>query len=97
MQVILEVVATFLLVFVMCGAASIYGADVTRVSQLGHSIIGGLIVTAVIYATGHISGAHMNTVVTPSVSFRHFPWIQVRIYIHPSCFLPSTFVSRIDA
>ena len=98
MQVILEVVATFLLVFVMCGAASIYGADVTRESQLGHSFVGGLIVTAVIYATGHISGANMNTAVTPSVSFfRHFPWIQVRIYIHPSRFLPSTFVSRIDA
>ena len=40
MQVILEVVATFLLVFVMCGATSIYGADVMRVSQLGHSIVG---------------------------------------------------------
>ncbi|VAI84458.1 unnamed protein product [Triticum turgidum subsp. durum] len=78
-KVISEVVATFLLVFVTCGAASIYSADVTRVSQLGQSVVGGLIVTVMIYATGHISGAHMNPAVTLSFAcFRHFPWIQVR-------------------
>jgi hypothetical protein len=77
-QVISEVVATFLLVFVTCGAASIYGADLKRVSQLGQSVVGGLIVTVMIYATGHISGAHMNPAVTLSFAcFRHFPWIQV--------------------
>uniref|UniRef100_M8BD98 Aquaporin NIP2-2 n=1 Tax=Aegilops tauschii TaxID=37682 RepID=M8BD98_AEGTA len=80
-KVISEMVATFLLVFVTCGAASIYGADVTRVSQLGQSVVGGLIVTVMIYATGHISGAHMNPAVTLSFAcFRHFPWIQVPFY-----------------
>ncbi|KAM0893526.1 hypothetical protein ACQ4PT_025046 [Festuca glaucescens] len=80
-KVISEVVATFLLVFVTCGAASIYGEDVTRVSQLGQSLVGGLIVTVMIYATGHISGAHMNPAVTLSFAcFRHFPWIQVPFY-----------------
>ncbi|XP_044960685.1 aquaporin NIP2-2-like [Hordeum vulgare subsp. vulgare] len=80
-KVISELVATFLLVFVTCGAASIYGADVTRVSQLGQSVVGGLIVTVMIYATGHISGAHMNPAVTLSFAcFRHFPWIQVPFY-----------------
>ena len=74
-----EVVATFLLVFVTCGAASIYGEDNKRISQLGQSVAGGLIVTVMIYATGHISGAHMNPAVTLSFAcFRHFPWIQVR-------------------
>jgi glycerol uptake facilitator-like aquaporin len=78
-QVISEVVATFLLVFVTCGAASIYGEDNARISQLGQSVAGGLIVTVMIYATGHISGAHMNPAVTLSFAcFRHFPWIQVR-------------------
>jgi aquaporin NIP len=77
--VISEVVATFLLVFVTCGAASIYGEDNKRISQLGQSVAGGLIVTVMIYATGHISGAHMNPAVTLSFAcFRHFPWIQVR-------------------
>jgi glycerol uptake facilitator-like aquaporin len=77
-QVISEVVATFLLVFVTCGAASIYGEDNKRISQLGQSVAGGLIVTVMICATGHISGAHMNPAVTLSFAcFRHFPWIQV--------------------
>uniref|UniRef100_K3XYP0 Uncharacterized protein n=1 Tax=Setaria italica TaxID=4555 RepID=K3XYP0_SETIT len=80
-KVISEVVATFLLVFVTCGAASIYGEDLKRISQLGQSVAGGLIVTVMIYATGHISGAHMNPAVTLSFAcFRHFPWIQVPFY-----------------
>ena len=81
-QVISEVVATFLLVFVTCGAASIYGEDLKRISQLGQSVAGGLIVTVMIYATGHISGAHMNPAVTLSFAcFRHFPWIQVCVCV----------------
>jgi len=84
-QVISEVVATFLLVFVTCGAASIYGEDLKRISQLGQSVAGGLIVTVMIYATGHISGAHMNPAVTLSFAcFRHFPWIQVCVRLLPT-------------
>ena len=80
-----EVVATFLLVFVTCGAASIYGEDLKRISQLGQSVAGGLIVTVMIYATGHISGAHMNPAVTLSFAcFRHFPWIQVCVRLLPT-------------
>jgi aquaporin NIP len=78
-QVVSEVVSTFLLVFVTCGAAGIYGSDKDRISQLGQSVAGGLIVTVMIYAVGHISGAHMNPAVTLAFAvFRHFPWIQVR-------------------
>ena len=41
----------------------------------GIIVAGGLVITAMIYAVGHISGAHFN----PSVTFafalsRHFPW-----------------------
>jgi hypothetical protein len=79
-QVVSEVVSTFLLVFVTCGAAGISASDRTRISQLGQSVAGGLIVTVMIYAVGHISGAHMNPAVTLAFAvFRHFPWIQVRI------------------
>jgi len=79
-QVVSEVVSTFLLVFVTCGAAGIYGSDKDRISQLGQSVAGGLIVTVMIYAVGHISGAHMNPAVTLAFAvFRHFPWIQVRV------------------
>jgi aquaporin NIP len=74
-----EVVSTFLLVFMTCGAAAISASDHTRISQLGQSVAGGLIVTVMIYSVGHISGAHMNPAVTLSFAvFRHFPWIQVR-------------------
>lgn len=80
-KVVSEVVSTFLLVFVTCGAAGISASDRTRISQLGQSVAGGLIVTVMIYAVGHISGAHMNPAVTFAFAvFRHFPWIQVPFY-----------------
>jgi aquaporin NIP len=80
-KVVSEVVSTFLLVFVTCGAAAISASDVTRISQLGQSVAGGLIVVVMIYAVGHISGAHMNPAVTLTFAiFRHFPWIQVPFY-----------------
>ncbi|KAK3159087.1 hypothetical protein QOZ80_2AG0145550 [Eleusine coracana subsp. coracana] len=80
-KVVSEVVSTFLLVFVTCGAAAISASDQTRISQLGQSVAGGLIVTVMIYSVGHISGAHMNPAVTLAFAvFRHFPWIQVPFY-----------------
>ncbi|XP_076911396.1 aquaporin NIP2-1-like [Bidens hawaiensis] len=81
-KVVAEVVATFLLVFVTCGAASLTtSSDERKVSQLGASVAGGLIVTVMIYAVGHISGAHMNPAVTLAFATGgHFPWVQVPIY-----------------
>nr|XP_010939491.1 aquaporin NIP2-1 [Elaeis guineensis] len=80
-KVVAEVIATFLLVFVTCGAAALSKYDQRIISQLGQSVAGGLIVTVMIYAVGHISGAHMNPAVTLSFAvLRHFPWIQVPFY-----------------
>lgn len=77
-----EIIATFLLVFVTCGSAALSASDEQRVSKLGASVAGGLIVTVMIYAVGHISGAHMNPAVTLAfAAVRHFPWKQVPFYV----------------
>ncbi|XP_068638128.1 aquaporin NIP2-1-like [Aristolochia californica] len=81
-KVIAEIIATFLLVFVTCGAAALNIRDQGRVSQLGASVAGGLIVTVMIYAVGHISGAHMNPAVTLAfAAFLRFPRKQIPFYI----------------
>lgn len=75
-------IATFLLVFVTCGAGALNKNNPGVVSQLGQSVAGGLIVTVMIYAVGHISGAHMNPAVTLAFAVaRHFPWIQVNHFL----------------
>ncbi|URE29662.1 Aquaporin NIP2-1 [Musa troglodytarum] len=81
-KVVSEMIATFLLVFVTCGAGALNKNNPAVVSQLGASVAGGLIVTVMIYAVGHISGAHMNPAVTLAFAVaRHFPWIQVPFYM----------------
>ncbi|XP_042419260.1 aquaporin NIP2-1-like [Zingiber officinale] len=81
-KMVSEMLATFMLVFVTCGSAALSKSDPSLVSQLGASVAGGLIVTVMIYAVGHISGAHMNPAVTLAFAVsRHFPWIQVPFYM----------------
>src|SRR5688572_1305582 len=59
-----EALGTFFLVFMGTGAIVINQITQGQLSHLGVCFVFGLIVLAMIYAIGHISGAHINPAVT---------------------------------
>ena len=59
-----EVLGTFALVFFSAGAAAVDATSGGAVTLVGAGIAAGLVVVAMIYALGHVSGAHINPIVT---------------------------------
>ena len=74
--------ATFALVFAGCGAIVVNSERGASIGQTGIAAAFGLAIMAMIYATGHLSGAHINPAVTVAfASTRHFPIRDAAAYV----------------
>ena len=75
-----EAIGTFTLVFAGAGAIMV-DAKTHQLGHVGVAITFGLVIMVMIYAVGHVSGAHFNTAVTFAFALtRHFPWQRVVVY-----------------
>ena len=71
-SLVAEAIGAFALVFAGCGAIMV-DAKTGELGQVGVAISFGLVIMAMIYAVGHISGAHFNPAVTLAFAItRHF-------------------------
>ncbi|XP_019446399.1 PREDICTED: probable aquaporin NIP-type [Lupinus angustifolius] len=83
-KVIAEVIGTYFLVFAGCSVVVLNKLEGSKgtITFPGICVVWGLTVMILVYALGHISGAHFNPAVTVSFAiYRHFPLKQVPLYL----------------
>ncbi|MEK6228289.1 MAG: aquaporin [Actinomycetota bacterium] len=81
-RVAAEGIAAFALVFAGCGAIVADSVYDGALGAVGISLVFGLIVMVMVYATGHLSGAHINPAVTLAFTLtRHFPARDATAYV----------------
>src|SRR3954462_709063 len=69
-----EGLAAFALVFAGCGAVVTNATHQNTLGSVGVSLVFGLVIMVMIYATGHLSGAHINPAAPIAFTLtRHFP------------------------
>jgi len=77
-----EFLGTFILVFAGTGAIVINQACGGVIGHPGIALTFGLVVLAMIYTFGDISGAHLNPAVTVAfAAAKRFPWKEVPLYL----------------
>ena len=77
-----EGLAAFALVFAGCGAIVANATYDAALGTVGIALVFGLVIMVMVYATGHLSGAHLNPAVTLAFALtRHFPRREALAYI----------------
>jgi aquaporin NIP len=77
-----EAIAAFALVFAGCGAIVANARYHGTLGSVGIALVFGLIIMVMVYATGHLSGAHINPAVTIAFTLsRHFPARDALAYV----------------
>ena len=81
-KLIAEFIGTFTLIFCGCGAMTVNEITNGAISHVGVASVWGLIVMALIYAFGDISGAHFNPAVSIAFAYaKKFSWKFVPSYV----------------
>jgi aquaporin NIP len=77
-----EAIGAFALVFAGCGAIVTEAEHPGTLGTIGIALVFGLVIMAMVYATGHLSGAHLNPAVTVAFALsRHFPAREAIAYV----------------
>jgi aquaporin NIP len=81
-RALMEAIGAFALVTAGCGAIITNTTHAGSIGNVGVSLVFGLVIMVMIYAGGHLSGAHYNPSVTIAFTLaRHFPIRDALAYI----------------